>query len=286
MLTFKQFITEDTGWAYTPDMISASHLIKWCEENASAYLQRVEENPIFRGFDAPPISFIQTNAMNRRSANAKNYYTIWMDNNPAWKDYPKRSKSLICSTSHNTASGFGETHLIIPADINKIGLCDEGDLWGSFDRISTMMGSFYGMDDFVSEADALMAAVTDEKGRYHASINYDSLCDGLSAVTAEVVKSKAADAEADADVFKRYDKIFQQHGYKNLLEMWDDVMYPEENGFKVTTGAKFKAKPDVEVWTQGEHAVLSMELLRKASVTPTHELYEFIRKYKLIRIYL
>jgi len=72
----------------------------------------------------------------RKSANTYNYYTLWMDNDPAWASFPKRSRSLICSTSLNIASSYkgqgGKPMVVIPVENCTIGVCSAADLWESF----------------------------------------------------------------------------------------------------------------------------------------------------------
>lgn len=65
----------------------------------------------------------------RRSRNTYNYYTLVMDNDPAWGIFPKRSQSLICESSFQR--GMSGLFLVIPEDGTKIGVCPNQDIWGS-----------------------------------------------------------------------------------------------------------------------------------------------------------
>ena len=67
----------------------------------------------------------------RVSANTDNYYTLVIDNSPEWKDYPKRSKSLICSTDRGYADSFGEVYRVYPINGAKIGVCPGDDIWNA-----------------------------------------------------------------------------------------------------------------------------------------------------------
>src|SRR5574343_264616 len=73
-----------------------------------------------------------TSETDRRSANTSNHYTLLMDNLPCWKDYPKRSKSLICTTSIGTATGYGRVFVVLPANEAKIAVCPTYEIWRSF----------------------------------------------------------------------------------------------------------------------------------------------------------
>lgn len=68
----------------------------------------------------------------RKSKNTENYYTLLFDNLPSWKEYPKRSRLLICSTSRSVASEYGNSYLVLPFNGAKIGVCPTMDMWLSF----------------------------------------------------------------------------------------------------------------------------------------------------------
>jgi len=69
----------------------------------------------------------------RRSQYTDNYYTLIMDNDPRWSKFPKRSESLICSTSIYKAKIYGNnTMLVFPYDNANYGVCPEDDIWQGF----------------------------------------------------------------------------------------------------------------------------------------------------------
>jgi len=92
------------------------------------------EQYIFRGIPGTPAGFRVTDpsvGVNRASAYAQfNYYTILMNNLPAWSTYPKRE--IICSTDIDKTSDYGETYVVFPYDGAKLGICPERDIFTSF----------------------------------------------------------------------------------------------------------------------------------------------------------
>jgi hypothetical protein len=59
------------------------------------------------------------------------HHTLLMDNLPSWKDFPKRSQSVIGLTSEDTRVIFGfHRYLIIPFDGARFGVAPSSDLWG------------------------------------------------------------------------------------------------------------------------------------------------------------
>lgn len=281
MTTFKQFLQLSES-VYVPQEVKAEHFIAWCEEHAPKYMQNIRTAAIYRGMDAPDMGYIDTNLFNRTSANTRNYYTIWMDNNPEWKDYPKRSKALICSTNEGTAGGFGTVQLIIPADSNKIGRCDENDLWGAFPFLAARLDSkMESMDDFISNTHHLFKIA--DVDTVSAEKNYDDLIYALKKVTRQTVE-EWVDGTGSFDS-KQYAKAFDKHGYKTLYDLWADCMDPDENDFQVFTAATFKSENrDVEIWVQGPCQTIDHNFFQNQIKDHDSPFFEFGRKYQLHNI--
>jgi hypothetical protein len=205
-----------------------------------------------------------------------------MDNNPAWKNYPKRSKALICSTNEGTASGFGQVQIIIPADSNKIGCCNENDLWGSFSFLSNKLGAnMETMDDFVSNTHHLFKIA--DVDTVLAEKNYDDLVYALKKVTKETVQ-EWADASRNHDA-KLMLSAFDKHGYETLHDLWADCMDPDENDFELFTAATFKNQyRDLEIWIQGPCQTIDYDYFQKVIADEDSPFFEFSRKYKLHNI--
>jgi len=124
-------------------------LTNFLKENCSDSLWMIAKNkPLFRGFrnkaeDAPP-SFVDLTKTSRKSQNTSNWYTEIFDNHPEMQDFPKRSKSLVCTTSQNDATGYGEVFAMIPVNGSKIGLVGSSDMW---DINVNFFGSKSSLDD-------------------------------------------------------------------------------------------------------------------------------------------
>ncbi len=79
------------------------------------------------------IYYSDSTKFTRKSANTANYYTLLMSdilNN--WKDYPKRNKSFICTTTIDKAKRYGNCFRVYPLGDPLIGICCKRDLWDSF----------------------------------------------------------------------------------------------------------------------------------------------------------
>lgn len=105
------------------------HLNKYCSNSIWMF----EKNkPIWRGMKDYGTGPIYYNTLNskRKSENTDNYYTEIFDNHPQMKDFPKRSKSIICDTGYNNAFDYGSNvYAVIPENTAKIGYTNKYDMW-------------------------------------------------------------------------------------------------------------------------------------------------------------
>jgi uncharacterized LabA/DUF88 family protein len=127
---------------------------------------------IFRGVDGYG-DYVYINPSKSRSprisANTHNYYTLIMDNSPDWKQYPKRSRSLICSTDKSYADNFGdgESYSVYPQNGASIGVCPGGDIWGA---------GFYKGHDFGTIVDHIDDIInTNSIGVEKADYDYENM---------------------------------------------------------------------------------------------------------------
>lgn len=247
---------EELKYLYTPNKISEAEFMKWCKENASGFLNAKEA--IYRGFSAPELGIIDTNGMKRKSANTANYYTLWMDNTPEWNEYPKRSKSLVCSTTPSYAYGFGDVNIIIPADKNKIGICSSFDLWESFKYVTRK---------FAMSLNELMMAVGDVISyRFSKSIAGQAEDDyKLFEKCIKEITIKDIEASGIFDYTKdSLLKHFKEEKLNTFYDFFKVLMVPDKNSFEHATGSTFKADfKNNEVWVQGECVTMNLKHLKK-----------------------
>src|SRR5882762_7031765 len=120
-------------------------------DDLTPYLSQIiasVKNPhttIYRGLNGHEENILYVDPTNytRRSANTDNYYTLLMDNLPSWSKFPKRSKSLICTTDSDNADTYGQVkgsvYVVLPLGNPIIACCDGEDLWDSFHYVQSEM---------------------------------------------------------------------------------------------------------------------------------------------------
>jgi hypothetical protein len=98
---------------------------------------------LFRGFkelgvERGSMAIVDPSKGERTSRDSNNMYQLAMDRSAALKDYPSRSKALICSTSAYDARHYGTPYVIVPVDGTKIAVSQSED----FATETFMKGSF------------------------------------------------------------------------------------------------------------------------------------------------
>ena len=185
------------------------------------------------------------NDMERRAANTQNYVNTLVDYIlPAWSDFPKRSKSFICSTSLQDAENFGDRiFVVIPLEGQKIAFSPSSDFWEAFDwdvdSLNAMLASFFHK--------AAKAGYIDQK--YTKLVNHippqelQALIKRLSMLSNEEIKDIAK--SVDYDDF--YGDVMDAGGLEKFLI---NTLSPADFNI-INAPAKFPPV-NVEVWMSGK----------------------------------
>lgn len=266
--------------------LSIRQFIKWAEENAYEYLKQAVDSPIYRGIPDADSIMLTSPTYSRQSANTVNYYTLWMSNHPAWKAYPKRSHSIICTTGYEFARDFGNgyPYFVVPDDTNKIGIVPDPDIWGEdvFPGLREAGSTYDQINDFVESIHWIFKKI----GSYGLpDVHWDALTKSLKAITVAKMKpfsdenSKLYDEDGAAAVYANFMK---REGLKNLYELFEYVITPDK--FSVMTGASFHEaeKTDHEVWIQGPSALIGLSQLTGDDYTAFRA---FCREHGLNKVY-
>jgi hypothetical protein len=191
-------------------------------------------------FMRDPMSFPEP----RRSKNTMNYYTEWVDNSPQWEKFPKRSRSLICSTNVTTARTYGNVAAVVPIIDTKVGVCPQNDWWNSFRTTS--------YDHNPDEINRFVHEVLKDNGVFlnGRTVTYDEFAPHL----------RSADVEKhDASVFTEdlKDIAIELGG---LVGLMDHVFDPAANGFKLTTWRQFGVTRDHEIWLSAPCVMIKLDI--------------------------
>lgn len=258
MITFKQFMEAAVKTSDKPKFDS----IKWPEigdalrehcSDAMWMFKSPTATAIFRGDSKSAIEMINRKAAAkvdpsktaRRSQNTSNYYTEILDNHPNMQEFPKRSRSFICSTSQQTAGNFSSarhpenTLVLIPFNGTKIGVVGEIDLWIiSISLFNTTTRNFEEMNNYFNE------------------LSIEDTWQALNEFDKELKQDNPESVKAFYRVFHNADPKKQDH--RRFIEEIIKAYSPRKTGLKWYTTQNLPRKmSESEVWVSGPCIALS-----------------------------
>jgi hypothetical protein len=187
----------------------------------------------------------------RRSLQGKNYYTWLIDNSEYWEGYPKRSKSLICSSSPNSFNT--RLYVVLPFGNPTIGICKHGDIWVSFTDVYETLGIHsmvrfeYIIDDLIMSQDN-----TDYKTNFS---NKEEFFDKLKSL-------KRPDKDLTKISSSVLNNIFVKH--RNPLEQIQYLLNPKLNRFSKKSLSSYTLRDtDQEVWFSAPAVLIKQDILDK-----------------------
>jgi hypothetical protein len=226
--------------------ISKEEAISFLRDKASHALDAYLKNGayMYRGVNnTNDFLFTDPSKYTRLSKNTVNVYTtLFSEILPSWKDYPKRSKSLICTTDPLTAGGYGNAFSVFPQNGADIGTCPTQDFWGAFRNSVGKFQSNYGggmdLDDFAGG----MVRVCNKLGIAPKFDDKASTLNTMSKIQ-ESLKSHKSTA-GDDGVFKL---LLAAKG-KDLIPYLNTLLDPNKNDIHLSKVGQ--PLPDKrEVWT-------------------------------------
>ena len=223
MITFKQYLNEAPEYKSSrlqPKTVDEA--IALMRENCLGYLNNLNNQGfIYRGGSGKgshAISLGDSNTSTPRvSANAQNYYTLWMDNHPDWAKFPKRSQSFICSEDSDTAFDFGDLFLVIPYDDAHIEIVPADDLWSAIIIPKKNSLSYSGsLRDFVENIHDLFTAL-----RRPSPKTYEDLVQALKGITYEDI-----DDDSGKSHMRAIKKVMDRTASLNLYQAFKEIINP------------------------------------------------------------
>lgn len=189
---------------------------------------------IYKGFKGDP-TFRMLPLKNRTSQNTSNIYTLLIDSNPYWVDYPKRDNSFICTNGKNYAQAHGNVYQLYPEGDPLIAICPEYDIWKSFPKLFKVI-KITGMGAFNNVLTRLGRTVNIELN----NMNSENLREELEYVLQQTEKHKLKLWRANTGTeLGKLKHLFLVKFFKTKpkgktnMEWLDYLMSPENNGFKL-----------------------------------------------------
>ena len=245
-MRFKQFLlNEDKRSKSITEDEAISLLNKHCRQAMNNFFVG---HPIYRGLkNNNYYLWIDPSDFERKSANTKNYYTLLIDNSPYWKDYPKRSKSIICTMDNNTAIEYGHDYIVFPYDGAKIGICPQEDFWFGFDN-KTIKEDLNSFNENLKKLFKINNIPLNDK-------SYKGIVKSFKEFDKKYKLQTLYFDEIDRFVTTHFIEWFKDYN-GNLLDHLNKLFDPKKNGFKLQTVNKPIQCSYCEVWTDSKSILI------------------------------
>lgn len=216
--------------------------------------------PIYRGTNLKSNEFalIEPDKRIRKSAFAvNNIYTTLIDNSPYWEEYPKRSKSLICSFDKGYAETYSTAYRVIPFNNSNWGVCVDDDIWHSFFYI---IYDIYGGDFTMNMFNESIRSLIPDEYNNHKFTHEDDIIYSLKNTNKNNII-----VYPESDKFSKY--IFDNiEKYDNLYDLLIDITEPVKNKFKLLDYNSLiksynKIDNDHEVWSDSTCILVRDDIL-------------------------
>ncbi len=201
---------------------------------------------------------------NRQSLTNSGFYHWIISTSQKWKNFPNRSKSIICSTDKYDASSYGTLYRVIPYDNAIFGVCPANDIWYSFRKTLTAQYST-SLVKFNNTLKTFRTILRDEniiKNDDYDITSYETLiqyCEIIDKHIEFLIKFY----ENTGDQASRILQLFKEKGtYKALEDLFD----PIENEFKVMQyNSDFNISSEDskshEIWTESKCLLVKFNIV-------------------------
>lgn len=247
-MRYKEILFENLNEIYKPLSINDIDFNK-CNVALENYKKGIR---IYRGMPSDiPILYGDYSNNIRRSTDTNNYYTEILDNSPDWRDYPKRSKSFICSMFAEKTEEMVSNknmYVVLPIGNPVFGVCPKIDIWYSFNL--TPFG-FYTLFVFNASIKELMNILLGNDND-----TYENILEMCSVLDKTTIKEN----DISSNSFKLYEYL--KDGY-NSLKSLQELLSPTRNNFSKYKFSSLSKINDKEVWFSGPAYFIRKNALEK-----------------------
>jgi len=277
LIDLNEAAAEDSA-APTLDIKSAKQIADILETHCAGSIWMLKHNtPFYRGDDSMERALahdhyatLNSELTTRKSQNmTTNHYTVIMDNIPSRHDFPKRSKSIICTTDPLEAGNYGSKPVqIIPFDSAKVGIANTNDIWNTpisflpnmfkFETAMNEVNSFYrhlGLEETWQDIKAFAHLLKTGDVRANKTL-YKALANCSGFLFNHYLDPKQ---ESDKETLDKIANDCSNH----FIELLNNAYSPKKTGHEWHYGRdipKDVVRRDTEVWIQGQMLVLDINV--------------------------
>lgn len=280
--------------SYTPISNDSSEMFSFIENECSDFLNSEHSTNLYRGLsDSFKNKFYIADSTDyERKSPEFSCHNFIMDNNNEWSEYPKRSKSIICTNNQIITTSYGKPFFIIPSNFAKIAVAPEPDVWESF---NDSQGEPFDTSEFwQSFCIVLWRGLKQKIGERTKILDYDSLLEAckLYDENKQNILNYYNRGTLDIDkALKLLLKDFFKLNNKTMYELLSELFNP--NNFKLYKSynefcTKVKSpKYDAghEIWYEGRALMISLSdkiferYINDKEIKSGQQIFDFIKNY-------
>lgn len=280
----------DRSIEFDPTLSADQIIDQYAKEIELALIQYRNKNVIYRGTPKSiDVYLVDPTTVERVAANTSNYTNLLVSNLPSWQQYPKRNRSLICTTSYTIANAYGGTgtYVVLPFGNPTIGICPSLDFWDGFNdpqppELNSEINQLLKEVGMISRGEAL---------RYGESLSFQQLIGIFNEIDSmigldilaflsnklpsdkmEIIRQKlAADPESGNLLYKasqlqNFRSILNKGNFTTpTIELIVNHLDPNLNNFRFEELANFDVSQynNNEVWISTKCLLIKPQILRK-----------------------
>lgn len=214
---------------------------------------------IWRGMRIDKLAFfVDANSLRRKASQTENICNKVIDILPSWKDWPKRTRSVIGTVSENQARNYGPSqYLLFPLENQPIGICTgDKDFWNCFPVIIPTINKYI---------IALYKRANEITGQKQDFLRNDSaktiisrtqfIIDNLSIEEIENVLSTKGFRKAIMTTM-----IDIMENSKNALDFYNTILDPTYGNALIQNIGELSSGNKGEVWMTGKVLIIKEQL--------------------------
>jgi hypothetical protein len=224
---------------------------------------------IYRGSpNLASLVYSDPTGVERTSRNTSNELTLLVSHIlPSWQNWPKRSRSLICSESYSTASSYGSggPYIVLPIGNPNVGVVPASDFWDAFSMSPPTFNDnfleFFRTFRLVAEEAKLgihvPAAISSAQEMVQVLKTYDAVFTKMPQLV-EKMKDELSSS-----------RIYRIGAMINLLTAGDCIssldtyFNPKSNNFVLTPYSDYSNHLNYEVWFSGPAVLVKQKMFNK-----------------------
>lgn len=239
MITFKQFLQERDDKVKATNKIFAISIDdgeQALADKSSDALRAAKTQVLYRGHPHPPGDFFEFDGeKSKRNPTQMNGSVVAdiMEQFPNWKDYPLRSRAIICSTDKHYAANYGGGKVVamMPHNGVRIAVCPTSDMKNAF--AAGWSKSVSGQEPSVTDLGKWIGTAIQEQFGAYEEAKLISRLKNITVGSLRVAKAKKKASGSTAIPFDRLTKALQDTQFNNLYDALVYLLDPKRNKFSI-----------------------------------------------------